>query len=76
MAITLRSRDTPRMILHNPRVFYFQRMDPMSAGWRLLDLYTSLNGAKRLESGNRTNIPPFLLVFSVQRRTDLKLDVE
>ena len=64
------------MILHNPRVFYFQRLDPTGAGRRLLDLYTSFDGAKRLGSGKRTSIPPFLLVFSVQRRTDSKLDVE
>ena len=42
------------MILHNPRVFYFQRLDPTGAGRRLLDLYTSFDGAKRLGSG-KTN---------------------
>ena len=61
--ITFWSRDTPRMILHNPCVFYFRQMDPIGAGWRLLELHTSFDGVKRPGSGNPTNIPPSLLVL-------------
>ena len=63
VAITFWPRDTPRMILHNPYVFYSQRTDPMDAGRRPLDFHTNFDRAKRLGSGNQTSIPPFLLVF-------------